>query len=147
MIDESLIGAETPEVPIEVEKGMIRQFAAAIAESNPIYFDEAAAQAAGHPSILAPPTFGFTINILHPQPFDFGKLGLRLDHVLHANQQFVYSAPIYAGDIIRVRGRVTEVFQKKRGLLQFISMTTFARNQRDRAVFEMVSVIVCRNEK
>ena len=55
LVDRAFIGRETPEMPIEVEKGRIRQFAAAIAESNPIYFDDAAARAAGYPAILAPP--------------------------------------------------------------------------------------------
>ena len=41
MVHRSFIGLETSETPIEVEKGRIRQFAAAISESNPIYFDDA----------------------------------------------------------------------------------------------------------
>ncbi len=144
MIDSSLIGMETPESPIEIERGMIRQFAASISETNPIYFDVGAAQAAGHPNILAPPTFGFTINNFHPRPFDFAKLGLQVDRVLHAEQKFIYFAPIHAGDTIRVRGRITDVFEKRGGRLGFVCMSTFARNQHDRAVFEMGTVIVCR---
>jgi len=146
MIDRSLIGVETLEYSIEIEKEMIRQFAASISESNPVYFDVAAARAAGHPSILAPPTFGFTINNFHPHPFDFGELGLKVDQVLHAEQKFVYFAPIYVGDTIRVRGRITDVFEKRDGLLGFVCMSTFARNQHDHAVFEMVTVLVCRKE-
>jgi acyl dehydratase len=146
MIDSSLIGMETTESAIAIEQGMIRQFAASIAETNPIYFDVAAARAAGHPNILAPPTFGFSINNLHPHPFDFGKLGLKVDRVLHAEQKFVYFAPIYAGDSIRVHGRITDVFEKRGGLLGFVCMSTVGKNQHDRAVFEMVTVIVCRKE-
>jgi acyl dehydratase len=146
MIDKSLIGIETPEYPIEIEKGMIRQFAASISETNPVYFDVAAARAAGHPSILAPPTFGFTINNFHRHPFDFEKLGLKVEQVLHAEQKFVYFAPIYAGDIIRVRGRITDVFEKRGGLLGFVCMSTFAKNQHDYDVFEMVTVLVCRKQ-
>jgi acyl dehydratase len=146
MIDRSFIGIETPEFPVEVEKGRIRQFAAAIMEDNPVYFDEAAARAAGHPALLAPPTFGFTIGILHPRPFDFERMGLKLERILHAEQKFVYLAPIYAGDIIRVRGRITDVFEKKGGKLQFIATTTLARNQHDQAVLEMTSLVACRSE-
>ncbi len=146
MIDKSFIGRETPEFPVEVEKGRIRQFAAAIMETNPVYFDEAAARAAGHPGLLAPPTFGFTLGILHPQPFDFESMGVRLERILHAEQTFVYSAPIYAGDIIRVRGQITDLFEKKAGTLQFIATTTIARNQHDQPVLKMTSLVVSKSE-
>jgi acyl dehydratase len=144
MVDRSFIGLETPEIPIEVEKGRIRQFAAAISESNPIYFDDAAARAAGHPAILAPPTFGFTLSILHPQTFDFKSMGLELGRILHAEQRFKFGAPIYAGDVIRVRARITDTYEKKGGLLDFVCMTTFGRNQRDQPAFEMIGLIACR---
>jgi acyl dehydratase len=146
MIDKSFIGTETPEFPVEIEKGRIRQFAAAIMETNPVYFDETAARAAGHRALLAPPTFGFTLGLLHPHPFDFEKMGVRLERILHAEQTFLYSAPIYAGDIIRVRGRITDLFEKKGGTLQFIATATIARNQHDQPVLEMTSLVVSKNE-
>lgn len=144
MLDRSFVGIETPEMPIEVEPGRLRQFAAAIAESNPIYFDEGAARAAGHPTILAPPTFAFTLSILHPQSFDFKSMGLELARILHAEQRFTYGVPIYAGDVIRVRARIADTYEKKGGALDFIHMTTFGRNQRDEPVFEMMGLIACR---
>jgi acyl dehydratase len=146
MLDKSFIGMETPEFPIEVEKGRIRQFASAIMETDPVYFDEAAARAAGHPAILAPPTFGFTIGILHPHPIDYAAMGVRLDRVLHAEQKFLYSAPIYAGDIIRVRGRIDDLYEKRGGKLNFIAASTIARNQHDRVVLEMSSLVVYRED-
>jgi acyl dehydratase len=146
MVHRSFVGLETAEMPIEVEKGRIRQFAAAISESNPIYFDDAAARAAGHPAILAPPTFGFTLSILHPQTFDFRSMGLELERILHAEQRFEFRAPIYAGDVIRVRARITDTYEKKGGLLDFVCMTTFGRNQHDQSVFEMMGLIVCRRQ-
>jgi acyl dehydratase len=146
MIEKSCIGMETPEFPVEIEKEMVRRFAAAISEINPVHFDVAAARAAGHPGILAPPTFGFSINNFHPHPFNFTKLGLKAGQVLHAEQKFVYFAPIYVGDTIRVRGRITDVFEKRSGLLGFVCTSTFARNQHDQAVFEMATVLVCRKQ-
>jgi acyl dehydratase len=145
VFDKSFIGAEMQEFPIAVGKDMIRKFAAAISETNPVYYDEAAAHAAGHPGLLAPPSFGFTIHLLHPQPFDFPKMGLEPSRMLHAEQTFIYSAPIFAGDVIRIRTRITDLREKKGGALEFISMRTFGRNQRNDAVFEMVAVLVSRN--
>ena len=56
MIDRKHIGVVSEPRTIDVEKGQLRFFAKATGETNPIYFDEAAAQAAGHPAIPAPPT-------------------------------------------------------------------------------------------
>lgn len=145
MIDRALIGLTTPEYPVEVERGRIRQFAAAIGENDPIYHDEAAARAAGHPGILAPPTFGFTLGLMNPHSLNFEKLGLKLEQILHAEQKFVYAAPIHAGDVIRLRSRLTDVFEKKGGRLEFICITTAARNQHDQMVLEMVNTVVCRH--
>ena len=41
----------------EVGREHIRRFAQAIGDTNPIYVDRDAAIAAGHPDVIAPPTF------------------------------------------------------------------------------------------
>ena len=56
-MDRNAIGRESKAALNEVEKGAIRRFAEALGETNPIYFEEAAARAAGYRSIVAPPTF------------------------------------------------------------------------------------------
>jgi len=56
-VDRNAIGRESKPALNEVEKGAIRRFAEALGETNPIYFEEAAARAAGYRSIVAPPTF------------------------------------------------------------------------------------------
>ncbi|MBK8132379.1 MAG: MaoC family dehydratase N-terminal domain-containing protein [Gammaproteobacteria bacterium] len=53
---------------VEVEKWQLCFFAKAVGETNPIYFDEAAAKAAGHPSILAPPTYAVTLSLCESDP-------------------------------------------------------------------------------
>ena len=52
MIDKKHIGKTFPSHTVEVEKGRLRFFAKAIGETNPVYFDEISAQAAGYPSLL-----------------------------------------------------------------------------------------------
>src|SRR5439155_21191517 len=52
-IDQSLIGKWGPEGKMRVEFGKIREFARAVKEDNPLYFDEARS--------LAPPTFLMTM--------------------------------------------------------------------------------------
>ena len=84
------------------------------------------------------------MSILHPHTFDFKALGLELERILHAEQRFTYGAPIHGGDVIRVRARITDTYEKKGGLLDFVCMTTFGRNQQDQPVFEMTGLIAYR---
>jgi len=49
--------------PYQVSAVKIAEFAAAIGDDNPLYRDEAAARAAGHPGIIAPPTFAIGISM------------------------------------------------------------------------------------
>jgi len=46
-----------PGAPYEVSRVKIAEFADAIGDPNPVYRDPAAARAAGHPDVIAPPTF------------------------------------------------------------------------------------------
>ena len=48
MIDKKHIGHELPASVLDVEKGRLRFFAKAIGETDPVYTDEAAAEAAGY---------------------------------------------------------------------------------------------------
>ncbi len=106
MLDRSLIGRESEPVVHEVEKGAIRRFAEALGDPNPIYQDEAAARAAGHPGLVAPPAFpvALTANERFRHSLDLGTRS-----VLHREQAFEYARPIVAGDRITVRSRVADV--------------------------------------
>jgi hypothetical protein len=67
MLDRSFIGLETAPRSVEVEAGQLRFFARATGAKDPIYFDEAAARAAGHPALPASPTFLFCLGSLAPE--------------------------------------------------------------------------------
>src|SRR3546814_5874130 len=58
MIDrERHIGIVSKPRVVDVEAGFLKFFAKATGETDPVYFDDAAARAAGHPSIPVPPTY------------------------------------------------------------------------------------------
>ena len=46
----------------ELGRASIRYFALAMGDDNPLYVDDAYAQEAGHPSVIAPPTTGLATN-------------------------------------------------------------------------------------
>ncbi len=109
-MDRSAIGRESKPAINEVEKGAIRRFAESIGETNPIYFDEAAARAQGHRGIVAPPTFPLTLRAGSDL-----REGLLLGpgkHLLQADQTFELFHPIVAGDKITVRSKVADVTQR-----------------------------------
>ncbi|MFD0851109.1 MaoC family dehydratase N-terminal domain-containing protein, partial [Actinomadura adrarensis] len=55
-----------PSEPYEVSRVKIRDFAQAIGDPNPIYRDAEAAKAAGHPDVIAPPTFPIVVSLGSP---------------------------------------------------------------------------------
>lgn len=145
MADKSLIGRELGVTTAEVEKGRLRAFAQAIGETDPVYFDEAAARDAGHRSLPVPPTFLFCLEgegrdvmrLLDTLQFDLGR-------VLHAEQEFVYHRMCYAGDTLTFDTRIADVFDKKGGALQFAVNETRVTNQHGEHVADLRCALVQR---
>jgi acyl dehydratase len=146
MLDKSFIGLGTAPRSILVEAGQLKFFARATGEKNGVYFDEAAAREAGHPALPAPPTFLFCLASLAPENENIiAKLGVDMGRVLHGEQTFTYGAPIHAGDVITLRTRISDIYEKRNGALDFIVQDTVATNQNGEAVGETRTVIVVRN--
>lgn len=146
MIDKNHIGRESHPHTVEVEKGKLRFFSKVIGETNRIYFDEEAAQAAGYRSLLAPPTYPFCLDMDRPNPFDdLQAIGIDLGTILHGEQSFVYHAPVCAGDRITITSKITDIYDKKGGALEFLVQDYSFTNQNDLLVAEMRRVILVRN--
>jgi acyl dehydratase len=146
MIDKSFIGHTFEPFTAAVEKGRLRFFAKAIGETNPVYFNEEAAIAAGHKSILAPPTFVFSLKLEGDDALPILDL-LKLDiaRILHGSQSFEYFAPMVAGDTIRIESRIANIFDKKGGALEFVDMESTFTNQDGVVVAKTIDTLVYRN--
>jgi acyl dehydratase len=146
MIDKSFIGHTFEPFTAAVEKGRLRFFAKAIGETNPVYFNEEAAIAAGHKSILAPPTFVFSLKLEGDDALPILDL-LKLDiaRILHGSQSFEYFAPMVAGDTIRIESRIANIFDKKGGALEFVDMESTFTNQDGVIVAKTIDTLVYRN--
>jgi acyl dehydratase len=130
-----------------IERSRLCFFAKAIGETSPIYLDETAARKAGHSDIPAPPTFLFSSE-MNPDDLKLQWLreaGVPLAKVLHGEQSFVYHRLPHAGDAIRVISRISDIYEKKNGALQFIVFDTTCSNERGEAVAELRSTIVVRS--
>jgi acyl dehydratase len=146
MIDRKFIGHEHPPHTAEVEKGRLRMFAKAIGETDPVYSDEDAAKAAGHPALPVPPTFLFCLNLERPDPYSFLEtLGVNLAGLLHGEQHFTYHRMAYAGDTLTFSSRISDVYDKKGGALEFFDTITSVSNQDGEDVATLKGVSVVRN--
>ncbi|MFC4062286.1 MaoC family dehydratase N-terminal domain-containing protein [Planomonospora corallina] len=101
--------ASEPSAPYEVSRVKIREFAAAIGDNSPIYRDREAAQAAGHPDVVAPPTFPIVFSLAGGSLLADPDLGLNFAMVVHGEQRFQYQRPIYAGDELVSVSTVTDI--------------------------------------
>ena len=126
--DRSALGITSAPVSYEVEKGAIRNFAEAIGDADPIYYDEAAARAAGFPTIVAPPTFlcTFRSQALPDLKIQFGRVRL------NGGNEYDYYQPIYAGDTITVTARYADVNERtgRTGKMVFVITELTFTNQR-----------------
>jgi acyl dehydratase len=117
MLDSSLIGRETDEFPLPVERSKVREFARALLDEDPIYQDAAAAQAAGLGGIPAPLTFAAASGHFREDLALFESLGFDIKRMLHGESSWEYLAPVQVGDELVARRRVVDVTTRpgKRG--------------------------------
>ena len=73
-------------------------------------------------------------------------LNIDLGKVLHGEQRFEYFAPVCAGDTLRFQSKVSDIYDKKGGKLEFIVKDTTVSNQLGELVADMQSVIIVRHE-
>jgi acyl dehydratase len=99
-LDPGFEGRVYPPGPVyEVGREKIREFAEAIGDASPVYRDPAAAAGLGYRDVIAPPTFAFVpAYAASAQVIEDPALGLDFSRVVHADQRFVYTRPIHAGD-------------------------------------------------
>jgi len=127
--DKSLIGATGQPVTMHIERGKIREFARAIKDDDPLYFDEehARREAGG---IMPPLTFLQTM-----AHWDAGrgrpKVPMDLKRVLHGEQEYEFLKPIHAGDVLTAVSRIADIYErqgKRGGTMTFVVTETEYRN-------------------
>ena len=146
MLDKQLVGWTSPVSTVEVEKGRVRFFAHSIGETNPLYSDEEAARAQGYRSIPIPPTFLFCLEMENSSTSRIlALLNVGIDRILHGEQFFRYHRAVCAGDCITFQSKVSDIYSRKEGTLEFIVLESTATNGDGVLVGEMRSSIIVRH--
>ena len=90
-----------PSEPYEVSRVKIAEFADAIGEPSALCRDRAAAQAAGYPDVIAPPTFAIVVSAAGSAKVTHDPdLGVNYAMVVHGEQSFTHARPLHAGDVV-----------------------------------------------
>lgn len=131
-------------VTVLIERRESQRYALAVGDENPVYFDEAAARAAGHRTIIAPPTF-VTHAIVPPRANDElredglwrdgGGVRLEVKRMMFGGEEWDFLETVCVGDTITAETRLADLDQKdgsKGPFVRVVRETTFT-NQ-DRAV-------------
>ncbi len=132
-VDDSAKGKTYPPYEYEVGKEKIREYAFAVGEDNPVYFDRAKAEEAGFRDIPAPPMFAvvYSAPAVGPGIFD-PDVGINFAMMVHGGQEFVWGEPVCAGDTITTETNVSDIYEKDgRGYYVFESVS---RNQEGQEV-------------
>jgi acyl dehydratase len=119
-------GKSFPATEYEVGKEKIAEYAHAVGEDNPVYFDREAARTAGFRDVAAPPMFAvvYSSRTIAPALFD-PEVGMNFAMMVHGGQEFVWGEPVCAGDTITTAATLKDVYEQDgKGFYVFESVST-----------------------
>jgi acyl dehydratase len=118
-----------------VGREKVREFAAAVGETDLRFHDVEAARAAGFADVVAPPMFAAVYSggpvfslVLDP------ATGIDFSRMVHGGQEFVWHRPVVAGDEITTEAEFTG--QRKQGELNVFTFVSRSVNQDGELVCE-----------
>jgi acyl dehydratase len=132
-ISSEAIGKTYAPVSYAVGREKIREYAAAVGETNPLHHDVEAARAAGYADVVAPPMFAvvYASRSLVPALFD-PEVGLDFARMVHGGQDFHWGPVVVAGDEITSSTTVADI--ATRGGMEFFVFESVSQNQRGETV-------------
>jgi acyl dehydratase len=110
-----------------------QRFALAADDRNPLYFDEAAARAAGYRTTLVPPIF-LAWSLTPPRPLEDvrtdglyhggTRIALNVKRVMFGGEEWDFVQPVYAGDTITSTTALKALDEKEGSSGPFVLQTT-----------------------
>src|SRR3984957_17038809 len=96
-----------------VGREKIREYARAVGETDPLYFDLDAARAAGHPDLVAPPMFAvvYCASAIEEAMLD-PAVGIDFAMLVHGGQEFEWGPLVVAGDEIATQVQLADISER-----------------------------------
>ena len=131
------IGVEWEPRVCEIEKGMIRRFAQAIDDPNPLWQDEEYASKTRYGGIIAPPTFVAALGLEQVQQILASALS---ETSLHGGTELEYYQPVRAGDVVTATTRIAD-FRQRQGKMGRMTFVTY-ENQKGELVGQCRQMVI-----
>jgi acyl dehydratase len=127
-VNTSAVGREYAPVVYAVGREKVKEYAAAVGETNPLHLDPAAARVAGYDDVVAPPMFAVVYQspAVTPGLFD-PEVGINFAMMVHSGQDFRWERLVVAGEELTTRAKVASIEEKGgMGFYDFEVVTTDA---------------------
>lgn len=127
-----------------IEQGKVREFARAVFETNPVFFDAQAARQAGFDTNPVPLTYPIVCRFFQG-PDNEVRHGLDMRWTLHAEQEFEYARPLMVGETLVGRQRLGSRWEKtgqRGGRLIFQEIETVFQDEEGQQVLVMKQTLV-----
>ena len=141
-----LIGKSYKTISMVIKEEDVISFSKATEQEDEIFFNKIVAQNEGFPNIVCPPTYlisiGMKMNILNECLED---LGIGLEKILHAGQEFNYSDLVFVQDKISMETIFKNAYEKNEGSLMFFVYESKFYNQNEVKVCVMNNTLLVRS--
>ncbi len=136
----AVIGREGEPAILEVDNTGCRQFARSVGYTDPVFYEESAAKAAGYRGIPAPPGFlGLPIVIpgkSAPRGPESAGFQTNLKRVLNGGTDYEYFDDVCAGDVLTATMKISDIAERegKVGPMLIVSTETTYKNNDGKTV-------------
>lgn len=147
MLDMSYQGKEFSPFIFNVEACKIKELSLAIGDKNPLFFDKEYAQKNGYKDTPVSLTFASLMNFWgYPEIWDKMKeIGVDIQKLLHAKEEYEYFSPIYPGDVIE--GSVMVNSMRSSTLMQMVTFKSTYKRDGEVVLIAKMTIVVMEGEE